>query len=84
MAAVGRTYRFLLNVEFPPTPLLNSESNNTLFNHLREVSTDSVVSLSILQVLIEEHRNSHRERHNENCVQCSLKVGDFVKAHVQV
>ena len=84
VAAIGRMFRFPLDVELSPTPLLNNERNSTLFNYLRDVSTDSTFSLSILQVFIEERRAAHRERHNINCIQCSLKVGDAVKAHVQV
>ena len=84
VAAIGRTFRFPLDVELSPTPLLNNECNSTLFNYMWDVSTDSTFSLSILQVLIEERRAAHRERHNTNRIQCSLKVGDVVKAHVQV
>ena len=58
--------------------------HSSLFNYLRDVSTDSTFSLSILQVLIEERRTAHRDRQNRGKVQCSLKIGDVVKAHVQV
>ena len=84
MASIGRTFRFPLDVELSPTTLLNNECNSTLFNYLWGVSIDSTFSLSILQVLIEERRAAHRERHNTNRIQCSLNVGDVVKANVQV
>ena len=48
------------------------------------MSADSVFALSVLQIIIEEHRTSHRERHNKGKTVCNLKVGDVVKAHVQV
>ena len=84
MAAIGRTFRFPLDVELSPTPTLNTETNSALFQYLRDVSTDSTFALSILQVLIDDRRTSHRLRHNEGKSPSSLKVGDVVKAHVQV
>lgn len=67
-----------------PTPILNIETNSFLFNYLRDLSTDSTLSLSVLQILIEERRTAHRDRQNKGKIQCSLKVGDIDKAHVQV
>ena len=84
MAAIGRLFRFPLDVELSPSPLLNNETNSVLFQYLRDVSTDSTFSLSILQVLIDERRQAHRDRHNKGKALCTLKVGDVVKAHVQV
>ena len=84
MAAIGRNFRFPLDVELSPTPILNTDTNNTLFQYLRDVSTDSTFALSILQVLIDDRRSAHRLRHNEGKLPCALKVGDVVKAHVQV
>ena len=78
MTAVDRSFRFPLDIELSPTPLLNSESNDILFNYLHGVSTNSVLSLSVLQVLIEERRASYRETHSVDRVQCSLKVGDVL------
>ena len=84
MAAVGRTFRFPLDIDLSPTPILNTETNSTLFHYLRDVSTDSTFSLAILQVLIQERRESHQHRQNKGKLACTLKVGDVVKAHVQV
>ena len=40
--------------------------------------------MSILQILIEERRKTHRDRQNKGKIKYSLKIGDVVKAHVQV
>ena len=84
MTAIGRMLRFPLNVDLSPTPILNTETNSSLFDYLRDVSTDSTFSLAILQVLIKERRESHQRRQNKGKTACTLKVGDVVKAHVQV
>ena len=84
MSAIIRAFRIPLDVELSSTPLLDNECNRILFNYLLDVSTDSTFSLLILQALIEERRSVHRERYNKNQRQCCLKVGDVVKAHVQV
>ena len=84
MVAVGRAFRFPLDVSLSPSPILNTESNSTLFNYLRDVSTDAKFSLSVLQILIEERRSTHRDRHNKGKTMCTLKIGDVVKAHVEV
>ena len=34
--------------------------------------------------MIEERRATHRERYNKDKLACTLKVGDVVKAHIQV
>ena len=48
MAAIGRNFRFLLDVKLSPTPTLNTEANNSIFQYFRNVSTDSTFSLGIL------------------------------------
>ena len=82
--SVCQIFRFPLDVDLSPSPTLNTETNSVLFQYLRDVSTDSTFSLSILQVLIDERRQFHRDRHNKGKIGCTLKVGDVVKAHVQV
>ena len=65
MAAIGHSFRFSLDVELSPSPRLNSESNSAHFQYIRDVSTESSFSLSILQVLIEERQTRRREFHNK-------------------
>lgn len=84
LAAVGRAFRFPLDVELSPSPTLNDESNSHLFQYLRDVSDESKFALSIVQILVEERRQSHQDRHNKDKTQPSFKIGDIVKAHVQV
>ena len=84
MAAIGRDFVFPLDVSLSLTLILNTETNSSLFNYLLDVSTDSTFSLSLLQILIKERRAAHRDRQSKGKIQCSLKIEDVVKAHVQV
>ena len=86
MTTIDCNFRFPLGVSLSPTPILNTETNSSLFNYLRDVSTYSTFSLSILQVLIEERRTAHRDlkKKTKEKKEYSLKVGNVVKVHVQV
>ena len=84
MAAIGRNVRLSLDVSLSPTPILNTETNSSIFNYLRDVLTNSTFSLNLLQILIEERRTAHKDRQNKGKIQCSLKIGDVLKAHIQV
>ena len=85
LVAVGREFRFPLDIELCPVPPLNDKQNGALAQYLRDVSNDSAFATSVLQILIEERRSAHCERHNQGKSQSpAFKVGDAVKAHVQV
>ena len=84
IAAVGRHFKFPMDVKLAGSPTLNSENNSALYKYLRDVSNDSAFATSVLQVLIEERRTTHRERWNVNHVAKPFELGDVVKAHVQV
>ena len=84
LAAVGREFRFPLDVELSVIPPINDASNSALTNYLRDVSIEAKFATSVVQVLIEERRLAHQERVNKDKVVSSLQVGDIVKAHVQV
>ena len=84
MVTVGRAFCFPLDLSLSPSPILNTESNSVLLNYLHDISTDGEFSLFVLQIMIEERRSTHCNRKNEGKYLCTLKVGDVVKAHVQV
>ena len=85
LAAVGREFKFPLDVELCPSPPLNDQNNSALTTYLRTVSNDSAFATSVLQIIIEERRTEHRNRHNKTVSKLvEFKVGDVVKAHVQV
>ena len=84
IAAVGREFRFLLDVELASAPTINTSNQSALFWYLWDVSTNSTFAQSILQVLIKEQQTAHCDRHNKNKIQPNFKTGDVVKAHVQV
>ena len=65
MVAVGRAFRFPIDVSLSPSPILNTEPNSVLFNYLRYISIDGEFSLSVLQILTEERRSTHYNRQNK-------------------
>ena len=84
VAAVGRHFKFPMDVKLSSSPKLNSIDQSALYKYLRDVSNDSAFATSVLQVLIEERRKLHRERWNSDHTVTPFEVGDVVKAHVQV
>ena len=84
LPAVGRIFKFPMDVELESIPTLNCSDNSALYIYLRDVSNESAFATSVLQVLIEERRASHRARWNKNRSEQIFQVGDVVKAHVQV
>ena len=56
VAAVGREFRFPLDMELLPTPTLNPDNNKMLFNYLRDVYKHSQFAIYVLQTLMEERR----------------------------
>ena len=53
MAAVGREFRFPLDVDLSPTPALNNCKNSGMFQYLCNVGSDAVFASSVLSILIE-------------------------------
>ena len=47
-----------------PTPTLNPDNNQVLFKYLQDVSTNSQLVISVLQIIIEEGRIVHHELWN--------------------
>ena len=84
LAAVGRHFKFPMDVALSADPTLNDDSQSALFTYLRDVSNDSQFATAVLQILIEERRTAHRDRWNSKRAAKQFKVGDVVKAHVQV
>ena len=66
VAAVGREFRFPLDVELIQTPTTLNQGNCGLYEYLRPVSNNSQFATSILQILIEEKRTAHGELWNQN------------------
>ena len=84
LAAVGRHFKFPMDIDLNVAPTINCHNQSALYTYLRDVSNDSQFATSILQVLIEERRTAHRLRWNTDRAAKLFKVGDVVKAHVQV
>ncbi len=84
MAAVGREFRFPLDVDLSPTPVLNDSQNSTLYEYLRTMSNTGPFATSMIQVLADERRQAHRDRLNENVTPHPFKIGDAVTARVVV
>jgi hypothetical protein len=82
--AVGHEFKFPLDTQFCNAPALN-EDNKILFEYLRSMGQESQFATQTLQLLVEDRRESHRNRINASKnSSCNLKVGDVVKAHVQI
>ena len=64
VAAVGRHFKFPMDVQLNKTLELNDTDHSALFDYLRDVSIDSTFATSVLQVLIKERRTAHRDRWN--------------------
>ena len=73
-----------MDVHLSAAPSLNCEDHTALYSYLRDVSVDSIFATSVLQVLVEEHRTAHCTQWNEQRTAKSFKIGDVVKARVQV
>ena len=84
VAAVGRHFKFPMDVKLLSSPVLNSADDTALYTYLRDVSNDSTFATSVLQVLVEERRTAHRDRWNKEHARKPFEIGDVVKAHVQV
>ena len=87
VAAIGRQFRFPLDTEFLQPPQLEDGEQSRLHQYLRDVSNESKFAEGVLQILVEERRAAHNERNNQRYskgYESPFKVGDIVKAHVQV
>ena len=84
VAAIGRPFQFPIDTDLTAAPNLNNENHTQLFQYLRAVSDNSSFATAVLQILIEDRRETHRDRWNRDREGIQFKVGDIVKAHVQV
>ena len=84
MAALGRDFKFPMDVELSAMPVINDNQNSALFKYLRDVSNNSKFATSVVQILVEERREAHRLRWNKDKIEQLFELGDVVKAHVQV
>ena len=84
VAAVGRKFRFLLNVELLQTLTTLNQGNYSMYEYLWHIFNNSQFSSSILHILIEERQTVNRERLNQNISATEFKVGNAIKSHFQV
>ena len=59
-------------------------SNSTLYKYLRNIFLNAAFTTLVVQVLIEERQKAHRQWWNKGKIQPTFKIGDAVKAYVQV
>ena len=69
MAAIGREFRFLMDVELSAIPSMNDNQNSALYKYLPDVSNDSKFATSVVQILVEERQKDHRLRWNKDKVE---------------
>ena len=79
---IGREFCFTLDVDIFALSSMNTPYNYALLHYLQDVSTDSQFATWFLQVLVQERRTRHQERHKSTITaKTSLQVGDIVKDH---
>ena len=54
MAAIGREFRFPMDVELNAILSMNDNHSSALYKYLRDVSNDSKFATSVVQILVEE------------------------------
>ena len=85
LAAIGREFRFPLDVEISATPTINPTTNIGLYNYLRGVSNYTLFTQEVLNIIIRERHTLHHERHNFNIIPTQdFRVGNIFKDHFQV
>ena len=80
VAAIGREFRFPLDVELLDKPSLNDKGNSALLHYLRSVSGNTKFAMSVLQILLEERQTAYRERHNKDKSTIKFDLGDVVQS----
>ena len=73
-----------MDVKLNSAPNINCQNQSALYTYLRDVSNNSKFAISVRKVLIEERQSAHRICWNQDRAAKLFKVGDVVKAHVQV
>ena len=81
---MGRYFKFPIDVHLSAAPSLNCEGHTALYNYLHDVSIDSNFATLVLQILVEERCTDHCTRWNDQLAAKSFKIGDVVKAHIQM
>ena len=84
VAAVGRNFKFPMNVNLATALSLNNAEQSTFYAYFRDVSIDSTFTTSVLQILIEDWRTPHRTGWDTQRTTKSFQIENVVKAHVQV
>ena len=74
LAAVGHHFKFPMDVALSSLPTMNGTDHFTLYNYLHSVSNESLFATSVLQILIEEPRATHRDRWNNQRVAKNSKL----------
>ena len=82
VAAVGRRFKFPIDVKMASSPTLSSINQSVLCNYLRDIPNNSIFVTSILQVIIEERRTTHRKRWNADNSATPFEIGDVARVHL--
>ena len=82
--AIGREYIFPIDIDLSTLPQLTQNNAQSAVDVLRLTDTNRHFSSSILKILMEDHREAHAERVNNNKNIVELVVGDIVIARTAV
>ena len=78
--AIGREFRFPIDIDLSVLPQLTQNNAQSAVDFLRLTDSNRRFSSAILKILIEDRRDAHSERVNNNKNIVNLVVGDIVMA----
>ena len=81
---IGRELRFPLDVDVSPLPVLVTNNAYSVISYLRLVDTNRHFATVIFKILIEDRRDTHAERINNNRNIVLMRPGDIVMARTAV
>ena len=82
--AIGREFRFPIDIDLSALPQLTQNNAQSAVDFLRLTDSNRRFSSAILKILIEDRRDAHAERVNNNKNIVTLVVGDIVMARTAV
>ena len=81
---IRRELRFSLEVDISALPTLVTNNANSVISYLCLTDTNRHFAAAILKILIEDRRDTHAERINNNIHIVSMRPGDLVMVQTTV
>ena len=81
---IRRELRFSLEIDISALPTLVTNNANSVISYLCLTDTNRHFAAAILKILIEDRRDTHAERINNNIHIVSMRPGDLVMVQTTV